>query len=721
VLVLFQEVLNLDREIGELKTSDGSSAHEKRRQQLLREKSILEAEKLVNEGQLLTVRTHVDNLTAHGEHLKSSMLESKAESNSLKDRMAANEKEIKSLGRQGINKYALFGEKMAGLVSAIQDNCERFKRVPIGPLGSEIKLSKDVSSEEAKLIEHELKDVLSSFVVEDFTDKQVLNTLQKKFGTNYRVIKSACRFDDNRYDVTNSSCTQFKTIYEKLILDSAVVANCILDLKHVENVIIIPTDEEAQSILGDVRTVPKNCNYALTNSGYQYYPAPNYRSYAIGELNKNLILQASVKEYVSELKKDGLRLQEQLAEKTQHAQEIKTSQGANNVEVKKERDTCTKISEMQRKVLNQIQILQTALDVEKQPNVSALEEDRDKLKEKMSELQSQIVVLTSNDVAAADVVCALTKGQCRQLQNEITQIEEKGEPLGDRLAKLESEAGKCERNKEHYIGKRSEYMNKLDQLKEAEMSKKVEYDARSETARQHSSLETSAASSSVSLRGGGVIGARTKKPETVHREIQDLERSLRTDEGNLEERDVVCKNLVRSKSLYSATRSKVKQLECTLRALSSMLDQRRNGFLQIRGSVSRRVKLNFALRLQARKYSGEISFDHKKKELCLTVCPEGGDVVVQKRDMKTLSGGEKSYSTISLILSLWESMQPPFRVLDEFDVFMDMLNRRVALQQIIDYAKESKKFQYIFLTPLNTDCVDIKSGDVSVVRLQKNQ
>ena len=65
----------------------------------------------------------------------------------------------------------------------------------------------------------------------------------------------------------------------------------------------------------------------------------------------------------------------------------------------------------------------------------------------------------------------------------------------------------------------------------------------------------------------------------------------------------------------------------------------------------------------------------------------------QKRNLRTLSGGEKSYSTTALILALWESMQPPFRVLDEFDVFMDMVNRTVALGQIISYAKETRKFQ----------------------------
>ena len=90
---------------------------------------------------------------------------------------------------------------------------------------------------------------------------------------------------------------------------------------------------------------------------------------------------------------------------------------------------------------------------------------------------------------------------------------------------------------------------------------------------------------------------------------------------------------------------------------------------------------------------------------------------VTARDVKQLSGGEKSYSTAALLISLWFGMLTAFRALDEFDVFMDPVNRKMVLRCLLDYARDSQE-QYIFITPLTLDLAGFDGHeDIRIHRL----
>ena len=83
----------------------------------------------------------------------------------------------------------------------------------------------------------------------------------------------------------------------------------------------------------------------------------------------------------------------------------------------------------------------------------------------------------------------------------------------------------------------------------------------------------------------------------------------------------------------------------------------------------------------------------------LNVNPDGG----KKR---TLSGGEKSFAAVALVLALWDVIKCPFRILDEFDVFMDHMNREATLEIMSKYITNQKVYQYVFLTPLSLNCLE---------------
>ena len=94
-----------------------------------------------------------------------------------------------------------------------------------------------------------------------------------------------------------------------------------------------------------------------------------------------------------------------------------------------------------------------------------------------------------------------------------------------------------------------------------------------------------------------------------------------------------------------------------------------------------------------------MEFDHEEKQLNLIVQKDNTDEKSQTKDVKALSGGERSFATLSLLLAIGESLETPFRVMDEFDVFMDAVNRKVSLRTLLNFAVDNPKQQMILLTP----------------------
>lgn len=69
-----------------------------------------------------------------------------------------------------------------------------------------------------------------------------------------------------------------------------------------------------------------------------------------------------------------------------------------------------------------------------------------------------------------------------------------------------------------------------------------------------------------------------------------------------------------------------------------------------------------------------------------------------------LSGGEKSYTSAILLSAIAKVANPPFRLIDEFDVYQDEETRRKTMTMILADAKavpdsDGLRMQYILLTP----------------------
>jgi DNA repair exonuclease SbcCD ATPase subunit len=69
-----------------------------------------------------------------------------------------------------------------------------------------------------------------------------------------------------------------------------------------------------------------------------------------------------------------------------------------------------------------------------------------------------------------------------------------------------------------------------------------------------------------------------------------------------------------------------------------------------------------------------------------------GETVIgprQYKTPKTMSGGERSFTTVSLLLAMWDLSSSPMRCLDEWDVFLDPANRSVAAKMLVSHSMSS--------------------------------
>ncbi|KAL2752186.1 hypothetical protein ACRALDRAFT_2030407 [Sodiomyces alcalophilus JCM 7366] len=133
--------------------------------------------------------------------------------------------------------------------------------------------------------------------------------------------------------------------------------------------------------------------------------------------------------------------------------------------------------------------------------------------------------------------------------------------------------------------------------------------------------------------------------------------------------------------------------------------------------ISAHSRIGFQYLLSERGFRGNILFDHKARKLQLSVEPDETRKKGTGRSTKTLSGGEKSFSSICMLLAIWEAMGSPLRCLDEFDVFMDNVNRTISTNMLITAARRVVTRQYIMITPNAIEGRASLDKDVKIIRL----
>lgn len=185
---------------------------------------------------------------------------------------------------------------------------------------------------------------------------------------------------------------------------------------------------------------------------------------------------------------------------------------------------------------------------------------------------------------------------------------------------------------------------------------------------------------------------------------------LLEQEKEIGDRDKIVKQYNDRIEAHERVLDQVKTFEELLEEFGASTRMRLDKYRRLRKQITEKACQVFKIALEQLNFSGTLDIIHddcvidgaqkKAKTLEIKINPK---VMVNSnvyKDTRSLSGGERSYGTVAFLIALWESCNSPFRILDEVDVFMDVVTRSTAMQILVENAKMKQGKQYIFLSPL---------------------
>ena len=273
------EMKILEAEITKLRTS-GTEEYDRAHQRRMAAIRKLEEDNNSLQAEISTNENHLRHLQANQRSSEMRVNELKARRHKEAGVTAGIHNDITSVSRAGQHRLSSFGNYMVDLDNEIKKS-KGFRQRPIGPLGAFIKLKEGTHQDVQKFLENETKGIITSFLVSCHEDRNELFSIFSRLRIHKKPTVYTCPFTNQRHDVSRHRVhsDKFPVLIDFLDIENVNVYNRVIDACKLEKILMIPTEREAQKVLSRRESVPKNTLYALVQPSYQYYPAPNYKSY----------------------------------------------------------------------------------------------------------------------------------------------------------------------------------------------------------------------------------------------------------------------------------------------------------------------------------------------------------------------------------------------------------------------------------------------------------
>lgn len=698
-----RDIEELEKKIQKLNEQFGDDITNRRRAEIERLKQdieqLKEEDNYINRG-YQEIRESVDRMTEEKLRLNQ-------ECNRLSADLTERSRNIDRIEQSRNETLQRFGPQYPEIVRRIEDAHKRgvFKKKPLGPIGHYIQL-KDNSC--ALAVEMCLKRTIFAFCCDNRDDANKLNKMMfDVFGADRSpqiITRPFGRLHDvSKYRVTHD---RYHSLLDLMTIKEAPIANALIDQSRIESILFIPDYNEAQDLLMDMHSVPANCFYAMTAEGETMYPSTHdstYRSYANSTNRKrSQYLMKNVDQLLPTLKNEVKELKEVHKRKEL---ELRESSKALEAKQKETQPLEARKKKIRKDIFEKDMKLKQLESIGDSPpvEVSTLEEELQTYHKKKSDFQQRIDTLIAEREEISQSVTE-AEDKWREKQDEYHRLMAEKEPMKERLEKIKRDSEK------HKL--------LLDSNETAlkTVTKNKEEEERKLAAKEEELVRDQ----EVALQQTGEPVETNRSSKTVYKEIKQMEAFLDEQESTIGNKDEILDKYQTSLNHYKKVRREITAIEKHLKKLKESLELRKRGYSELRKFITMMTIVNFKLVLRNKNFSGDLKIYHtnhsgpdgeqkKAKTLEIKVNPKNDDqndigsqesVICSYSDTRSLSGGERSFSTVAFILALWESAQSPFKILDEVDVFMDLVTRQISLDAMIEFAATKSGKQYIFLSPL---------------------
>lgn len=648
-----------------------------------------------------------------------------------------NTQTLHELNSANHNSMAMFGQKCVKVHQLVQQANQRgkFQGKVIGPIGAYIKVAEG-KEHFASIAEKALNtNNLDKFILTNSRDRALFTQLRQQ---------ASCRFHEcgffqvkiaQRYPILPPPVQGIETVASVLSIDDDLVFNCLVDNMSMDQMALAENKEESERLLlqedaqgrftirgNNIRLVhflPDGDTWQVRNGSKSTNSNERKMKQTIG-VDKTAALEQASSETPS-LKQKLLECRHKEAEIKHQEKNYKV---AWNKENQQNRETMKLIQELEQSIE---EIRNEAEQVETNPEFDTTEYEEDvsnnehtveqlgirrtAAQQELDGLEPNIesILLRLEEVTERNerVICDLEAAE-NDLEMYLNTLTQRQAHLDKKRAKLEQMLEIIEKQTEKVLQStvdRDDGLRRARRLvfeRNRNQQRKAEHENESEETLSLTAEEMTQEPTAEELEA--IEPTATRRDQEYYRAKIDRAKNKIVEEKKRRcltesDPDVAYEKYMRANKNLKSKTDAIEEINGNIENLTHDMKDRRRRWKQFRSHIVVMTNSSFDEMLQKKGSAGELEFNHEEGSLNLCVQKNNHDESSQTNDVKSLSGGERSYTTLSLLVALGEHLETPFRVMDEFDVFLDPVARKIALETLILVGKTMEHRQFIFITP----------------------